>query len=154
MLYHGSVVVLAGLLAALGPVASSKELSEGAKKELKALEGKWEVVKVIFSDREAIHDEENRLIFTFKGNSIDFAKSGLGIIVELDPSTDPKCLDFKLLKEFGVLRKGSTYESIYRIDSDTLTWAVHVGREKNRPLTFDKPTDAKTMVIVLNRVKE
>jgi uncharacterized protein (TIGR03067 family) len=154
MLYHGLVVMLAGLLAVSGAGAPSQELPEAAKKEIKALEGRWGVVKVVFFDRESIHDPDDRLIFAFKGNTIDFAKSGAGVIVELDSGTDPKCLDFKLLKGFGVLKKDATYESAYKIDGDTLTWAVHVGREKNRPLTFDTPADAGTLVIVLTRVKE
>ncbi len=154
MPYHGPVVLLAGMLAVFGPVALPAELPEASKKELKALEGKWGVAKVVFSDREAIHDPDDRLIFTFEGNTIDFAKSGSGVIVALDPGTVPKCMDFELHKEFGVLKKGTTYESTYKIDGDRLTWAVHVGREKNRPLTFDKPADASTLVIVLDRVKE
>jgi uncharacterized protein (TIGR03067 family) len=152
------VYLLAFILGNIGvaPILADppKELPEAAKKESKALEGKWGVVKVVFSDREAIHDVEDRLIFTFKSNTIDFAESGSGVIVELDPATNPKCLDFKLLKGFGVLKKDSTYESVYKIDGDTLTWAVRIGREKNRPVNFDKPTDAGTIVIVLDRVKK
>ena len=132
-----------------------KELPDAAKKELKALEGKWSVEKVVHSDRETTPgDDDDKLIFSFKGSTIDFAEFASGVIVELDPTTEFKCLDFKMLKEFGVLKKGTTYESIYKLDGDTLTWAVHVGREKSRPVTLDKPTDAGTLVIVLTRVKE
>jgi uncharacterized protein (TIGR03067 family) len=146
----GGLVVVASLFG-----APPKELPDAARKELKALDGKWRVTKVVFSDREAIHDEDdNGLVFSFKEGAIDFAESGSGVVVELDPATDPRCLDFKTLKGFGVLKEGSTYESIYKLDGDALTWAVHVGREKNRPVTFDKPTDPGTLVIVLNRVKD
>ena len=155
MLYHGSVVLLAGLLAAAGPAAPSKGLPEAAKKELRSLEGKWRVAKFLHSDRETTPGEgDDAVVVEFKGNTIDFAGSATGVVVELDPATDPKCLDFKALVGSGVFKKGSTYESVYKLDGDVLTWAVYVGRGKNRPTAFDKPTDAGVMVMVLNRVKE
>jgi hypothetical protein len=67
---------------------------------------------------------------------------------------DPKWLDFTVPMGFGVLKKGSIYESIYKRDGETLTWAVYVGRGKNRPLAFNRPTDAGVMVMVLTRAKE
>ena len=94
------------------------------------------------------------MIFEFKGNTIDFAKSSSGVVVDLDPASNPKCLDFRPLKGFGVFKKGLIFESVYKLDGDTLTWAVHIGRERNRPISFDKPTDAGAIVIVLNRVRE
>ncbi|HJZ58586.1 MAG TPA: TIGR03067 domain-containing protein [Gemmataceae bacterium] len=143
------------LLAASGPAAPSKELPEAAKKELKALEGKWRVVKFLHSDRDTTPGTgEDEVTVEFKGNTIDFAKAATGVVAELDPATDPKCLDFKAQVGSGVFKKDSTYESVYKLDGDTLTWAVYVGRGKNRPVAFDKPTDAGVMVMVLNRIKE
>jgi uncharacterized protein (TIGR03067 family) len=127
------------------------DLSGEAKLELKTLEGSWRIVKILFSDREATPDG---LVFAIKGDTIDFDRSATGAVVALDSATDPKCLDFKMRVEFGVLKKDSTYESVFKRDGDTLTWAFYYGRGKNRPTAFDKPTDPKAMVIVLNRVKE
>ena len=150
MLDHGPVVVLAGLLAGSGPVAPTKELPEAAKNELRALEGKWRVVKFLHSDRESTPGTgEDEVTVEFKGGTIDFAGSATGVVVELDPATDPKCLDFK-----GLYKKDTIYESVYKRDGDTLTWAVYHGRGKSRPVSFDKPTDAGVMVMVLNRVKD
>lgn len=154
MLYHGSVVLLAGLLAALGPAVPSKELSEEAKKELKGLEGKWRVVKFLHADRETTPEAGEDVVVEFKGNTIDFAGAATGAVVALDPATDPKCLDFKTPMGSGVFKADATYESVYRLDGDTLSWAVYHGREKNRPVSFDTPTDAGVMVIVLSRVKQ
>jgi uncharacterized protein (TIGR03067 family) len=149
MLYHGSVALLAGLLAAAGPVPS-KEPPEAAKKELKSLEGKWRVAKFLHSDRETTPGEgDDAVVVEFKGNTIDFAGSATGVVVELDPTTDPKCLDFK-----GLYKKDTVYESVYKRDGDTLTWAIYHGQGKNRPTAFDKPTAPGLMVIVLNRVKQ
>lgn len=141
---------MAGLLAASGPAAPSKELPEAAKKELKALEGKWRVVKFLHSDRETTPGTgEDEVTVEFKGGTIDFAGSATGSVVALDPTTDPKCLDFK-----GLYKKDTIYESVYKRDGDTLTWAVYHGQGRSRPTAFDKPTDAGVMVVVLNRVKE
>jgi uncharacterized protein (TIGR03067 family) len=150
MLYHGSVVVLAGLLVASGPAVPSKELPEAAKKELRALEGKWRVVKFVHSDRETTPGEgDDAVVVEFKDNTIDFAGSSTCVVADLDPATDPKCLDFK-----GPFKKDMIYESVYKRDGDTLTWAVYHGQGKNRPTAFDKPTDAGVMVMVLTRVKQ
>src|SRR5262245_29395305 len=150
MSYHGSVVVLAALFAVAGPMSPQKELPEAARKELKALEGKWRVVKFLHSDRETTPGTgDDEVVVEFKGNTIDFAGSATGVVVDLDPTTDPKCLDFK-----GLYQKDAIYESVFKRDGDNLTWAVYHGRGKSRPTAFDKPTDPKLMVIVLRRVKE
>jgi uncharacterized protein (TIGR03067 family) len=155
MLYHGSVVVLAGLLVASGPAAPPKEVPEAAKKELKALEGKWRVVKFLHADRETNPGtDEDEVTVEFKGDTVDFAGAATGVVAELDPATDPKCFDFKVAAGSGVFKAGTTYESVYKRDGDTLTWAVYTGRGKNRPATLDKPTDAGVMVMVLNRIKD
>jgi uncharacterized protein (TIGR03067 family) len=128
-----------------------KGLSGEAKRELKALEGKWRAVKFLHADRETAPDA---LIVELKGDTIDFAGVAAGEVVALDTTTGPKCLDFKVRVGSGVLKKGSTYESVYRRDGDNLTWAFYHGRGKNRPTAFAKPTEPGVMVMVFTRVKE
>jgi uncharacterized protein (TIGR03067 family) len=149
-----NVFVLAlgvGAVIAPAPADPPKELSGQAKRELKTLEGKWRIVKILFSDREATPDG---LVVEFKGGTIDFDSSATGAVVALDPATGPKCLDFKMRTEFGILKKGATYESVYRCDGDTLKWAFYHGRGKSRPTTLGRPTDPGVMVMVFSRVKE
>jgi uncharacterized protein (TIGR03067 family) len=132
-----------------------KELSSAAKGQLKLLEGKWRVERFLFSDRETIPEtEDDAPIVAFKDGTIDFNGSVAATVFELDPSTNPKCFDFKAVTGAGLFRKGTVYESVYKLDGDTLTWAVYTGRGKNRPVVFDKPTDDGFVVMVLNRVKE
>lgn len=129
MQYHGWVVVLTGFLAVSGPQAPSKGPPDPAKKELKALEGKWRVVKFVHSDRETILGMgEDEVTVEYKGNTIDSAGSAAGVIAEPDPAADPKCLNLKAREGSGVFRTGSTYESVYKLDGNTLTWAVYTGR--------------------------
>ena len=150
------LAIILGIMGVLPiPANPPKELSEAARKELKTLEGKWRVVKFLHFDRETTPEADGYdVIVEFKGNTIDFNKSATGVVIELDPATDPKCLDFKVPVGSGVFKNGSTYESVYKLDGDTLTWAVYTGRGKSRPTAFDKPTEAGAMVLVLNRVKD
>jgi uncharacterized protein (TIGR03067 family) len=137
------------------PVEPPKELPEAAKKALKTLEGKWRFVKILHFDRESVPGTgEDTLTVEFKGKTINFDNMATGAVVALDAGTDPKCLDFTVPKGFGVLKKGAIYESIYKRNGETLTWAVCVGRGKNRPVAFNRPTDPGVMVMVLTRVKE
>lgn len=137
------------------PADPPKELPAAAKEELKALERKWKVMKVLHPDHEATPAADGyEVIVTFKGSAIDFNGAGAGEVIALDPATEPKCLDFKVGKGSGVLKPGAICESVYKLDGDTLTWSMHVGRGKNRPATFDKPTVKGGIVFVLERVKD
>lgn len=155
---HLSVLAVVAAVAAVAAQATAdppKELPAAAKRELKTLAGKWRVTKFVYSDHEAGPGEgDDPVVVTFKDGSIDFGGVTAAAVVELDPETDPKCLDFKVRADSGVFKKGTTYESVYRRNGDTLSWAVCIGREKVRPAGFDKPTDAGVMVMVLARVKE
>jgi uncharacterized protein (TIGR03067 family) len=137
------VVALAIALGIGGPPDKLPE------KELKAVEGKWAVEKFIHPDREITPDG---VTVVFKGGAIDFDKSAPGEVVEVDGVTDPKCLDFKIKTGSGALKEGAAYESVYKVDGDTLTWAVYLGKGKNRPAGFDKQDEV--MVMVLKRLKE
>jgi uncharacterized protein (TIGR03067 family) len=150
------VFLLAVGIGVVGPILADapKELPKGAKQALQALRGKWRVVKLLHADRETTPGRGDvERVIEFKGRTIDFAGSAAGVVVALDPTTDPKCLDFKARVGSGVFKKGSTYGSVYKLDGRTLTWAVYVGRGKNRPVAFDKPKVAGVMVMVLDRVK-
>jgi uncharacterized protein (TIGR03067 family) len=139
--------VLAIVLGILAPTLADppKKLPS---KELKAIEGKWTVVKFIHSDRETTPDE---VTVEFKAGTINFAQAAAGEVVELEPTTDPKCLDFKIKTGSGALKEGAAYESIYKLDGDTLTWAVYLGKGKNRPAGFEKHDGV--LIMVLKRVK-
>ena len=75
-------------------------------------------------------------------------------VAALDPSADPKCIDFKAAVDIGELRKGTVYESIYKFDGDALILAVHMGEAKARPAKFEAPKDSKVVLVTLKRVKK
>ena len=134
--------------------AKEKELSDVAKKELKKLEGKWKATKVVAEGKE-IEPTMNGvdLVVEFKGRTFLFLGEELFEVAALDPSTDPKLLDFKALKDMGEITKGSTYEAIYKLDGNDLVLALSTGTT-NRPSKFESEKDSKTVVVTFKREKK
>ena len=50
--------------------------------------------------------------------------------------------------------KDQVYESIYKVDGDTLMLAVHIGEGKKRPEKFESPKDSGVVFITLKREKK
>jgi uncharacterized protein (TIGR03067 family) len=127
-----------------------------AQKELKKLEGKWRVAKVVGADGE-IDTKDRELFFTFEGNKLEMSAGDKDTkenydITALDPATDPRCID---LSEKRAGRPDRTVEGVFKIDGDTLRFAFAIPRgEKQRPVGFDKPTDPRIIVFTLKRVKD
>ena len=51
-------------------------------------------------------------------------------------------------------REAQTYEAIYKLEVDMLYYVVYNGKDKNRPTTFDPPSDSDTQLVILKRIKE
>ena len=131
-----------------------KELPAGAKKELTKLEGKWQMVKAASSQGEGdVKDLEAFCVI--KGAELTFSrgeKKETLRVSAIGTTTDPQCIDF-----VGVRRDKTerTLEGIFKLDGDTLQLAFAIPKDgKIRPTSFDKPTDPRTMVWTLKRVKE
>ena len=132
-----------------------KELTDAAKKDLKKLEGKWKGSKVV-ADGKEIEPTMNGmdLVVEFKARMFLFLGEDLFEVAALDPSTDPKLLDFKALKDMGELKKGDTYEGIYKLDGDTLTIALATAAGGNRPAKFESAENSKTVLVTFTREKK
>lgn len=138
------------------PQEKEKELPAAAKKELKSLEGRWRLVKSVDMNKEAEpKKEDGELFFVFKGTEVTMTfgeKKETIRVTAIDATTDPKCID---LTETRRDKTERTLEGVYQIDGDTLRLALTVPKDgKARPTSFDKPTDARTMVWTFKRVKE
>src|SRR5262245_40517283 len=70
-----AVITLAIGVVVVAPVQADppKELSAAAKRQLKALEGKWRVVRFLHPGRETAPEAGEEVVVEFKGRSIDFA---------------------------------------------------------------------------------
>jgi uncharacterized protein (TIGR03067 family) len=151
-----TIVALSLFVSADEPKEKPKELTEAAKKDLKKLEGTWKATKLV---REG-NEEENpkmggdEVVIEFKGRTMLMNGKDFLAIETMDPSTDPKCIDFKALIDQGPVSKGTVFESIYKIDGDTLTLALHPEGGTNRPAKFESPKDSKVMVVTFKREKK
>jgi uncharacterized protein (TIGR03067 family) len=150
-----ALVALALSAPADPPKEKEKELPEATKKELKKLEGKWQMVTFATSQGEAdVKDLEACAVFGGAEMTVS-AKNGKKEslrVTAIDTATDPKCID---LVEIRADKTERTLEGVYKIDGDTLYLAFAIPKEgKIRPTTFDKPTDQRVLVWTFKRVKE
>lgn len=130
-----------------------KELPEAAKKDLKALEGKWTLTEITING-EAVTPPEEQKSVEFKGRKFLLAGKEILEIASLDPSTNPKLLDFKAVADMGEIRKDNTYEAIYKIDGDTLTLALYIGAGQKRPAKFESAKDSAVALATFKREKK
>ncbi len=135
-----TIVLLFALVFTVGPLAA-EDKAEAAKKELNKLQGDWKPLKSEDDGRvneggDPIIIEGDKLSLVIR-DRITF----VGKII-LDPTTNPKKIDWKITEGPGVVDK--TYRGIYRWDGDKLEvcWSP-VGAEE-RPQKFTtKPTAGK-----------
>lgn len=139
-------VVILALFAAL-PDPTEKWPAD-ARKELKALQGRWTVEKVVVAGVEQTPGEER--VFEVKGRFIVADGAAGAEFVALDPQTAPKCVDFR---DFDTDRADPVMEGAYKLDGDTLTFCVYTGEGKSRPTDFDGKGES-TVVMVWKRVKK
>lgn len=133
-------------------LAPAADLNEAAKKELKAVEGNWTVVSWVINGEERELPADEQVAVTITGAKFTFGKFGDGEFTAIDPSTDPKILDFKMLRKPA---SGVTNEAIYKVEKETLTVVVYLGEGSNRPANFDAASkkDSNTAKFVLKRSK-
>jgi uncharacterized protein (TIGR03067 family) len=131
-----------------------RELSKEAQKEVKKLTGKWQVQKEIKASGETDRSDDPNGAVEFKERTVVIRGMELLEIASLDPSTDPKCIEFKAAKDFARFQKGDILEAIYKLDGDTLTMALYEGEGNKRPTNLDPPKNAGITLVVMKRVKE
>jgi uncharacterized protein (TIGR03067 family) len=151
-----AVVAFSLVVSADPPKEKEKGLPEAAKKELKKLEGVWKAVKLV---REGTEEESPKMggedvVIEFKGNALLRNGKDFLEVTAVDPSTDPKCIDFKAIVDSGPVTKGTVFESIYKLDGDTLLLALHPEGGSNRPAKFESPKESKVIVVTFQREKK
>ena len=130
------------------------KFTEAAQKELQKLEGKWDLIQ-IDRDGKSVTFKKGEASVTIKGTKFtamvgDEVQSVMEIVA-LDPKSKPACIDFKNAE---LKKEGTTYEAIFKLEGDMLYYVVYNGKDKNRPTTFDPPSDSDTQLVILKRVKE
>jgi uncharacterized protein (TIGR03067 family) len=130
---------------------------DAAKKELAKLEGGWQVVSGEEDGKPAGDYVVEHLKWEFKGDRLTFkgieplTEIASKLTVKIDPSTNPKCIDFKV--DVGS-EKGHTLEGIYEWKGDELKVCLFVSfTERNRPLEFETKEGSNRATFVLKRQK-
>ena len=149
-----ATLVTLALAAPAAPDDKEKELPDASKKELKALEGKWGAAKLTIDGNDAPAPEDDNRIIEFKGRKFLLGGKEFFHVAALDSTTDPKLIDFKGLADMGEIRKGTTYEAIYKIEKDTLTIAFYFGEGQKRPDKFESGKDSKVALVTFEREKK
>jgi uncharacterized protein (TIGR03067 family) len=121
--------------------------------ELKQLSGKWRATHYATGGAEMAVDEDDELPpFEFRGRFWTLGRHYRASVAALDPTTDPKCLDFRSLERGG--RMGQIEEAVFKLDGDTLTIVLHMGNGRKRPTDLGVPRDDDVVRVILKRVKE
>jgi len=120
---------------------------------VKKLEGKWKAAKMVVNGEEQPEPAEAMFI-EFKGRKVRFMDSDLLEIAGVDTSTDPKCIDFKAVIDFAEIAKDKVYEGVYKLDGDTLTIALHLGKDAKRPAKLESTKDSDVVLVTLKREKK
>jgi uncharacterized protein (TIGR03067 family) len=145
-------VVAVGLLlsSALG-IAVAQD--DAAKKELKKLDGVWQVVSAEGDGNPFPEEVIQNLRMVFKRDQLtlkgveDLMKKFEKITLMIDPATTPKIMDFKI--EAGS-EKDNTFEGIYELKGDQLKICAATERG-NRPGDFETKAGSNRVLFVLKR---
>lgn len=147
------VIMLAGFAARL--YAADEKPLEG---DLKELQGEWRMVSAE-SEGMSLPDELVKAIrMTFKGDEMSMRMSGDGqddhkATIKLDAAKTPKTIE--LVPADGP-ESGKTIMGIYELDGGKLKIcaASKSGDETTRPKELKSAGETKTILFVLERVKE
>lgn len=144
MRLHALLVLAVGLLVA----ADAKE--DDAKKELKKLEGTWQVVSMEMDGQKQPEDEAKQFKIVIKGNKYTLKRGDDTVnqgTFTIDATKKPKTIDIKPTEGDNA---GQTMLGIYEQDGDTQK-TCYAQPDKKRPTKFS--SDNGQTLIVQKRQK-
>src|SRR5262249_29200373 len=98
-------------------------LPQSAQKELKLLQGDWELLSGEAKGEKLVSRAgDAKLILTFKGDKWIFTGAEKGIITAIDPKSRPKCMEIKSTEEG---KRGKMDHAIYKLEGDILTICLY-----------------------------
>jgi uncharacterized protein (TIGR03067 family) len=144
-----TILALGGLVAAAGLLSAADDKDDAIKKELKRIEGTWEVVSMEQNGQQ-LPLPDKKMLATFMGNKY-VMKIGDQVVQEgegkIDPTQQPRTLDVKVTSGDD---KGQSMLGIYELKSDQIRACV-AAPGKKRPTKFTSKNDQ--MLITYKRVK-
>src|SRR5262249_9894368 len=121
---------------------------EEAKAEQAKVQGNWRMVSLEQDGKANDSPPEALSKISFRGDRIFLDKNEV-FAFRLDPSTDPKIIDFSTLDKGN---KGRTFEGIYRLEGDTLTICFSTREDiRERPAGFATRGGNNLVMVTLRR---
>jgi uncharacterized protein (TIGR03067 family) len=145
-----NLLLPAVLFAVLAPTATADDKADA---DLKAMVGKWTVVKAELGGKD-VTEHLKDLDFQVRDKGAYTAKVGKMVdkgAFTVDPSKSPKHMDIKTGKDGP--SAGKTIKAIYKIDGDSLTVCYEFGGEGDRPTEFKTKPDTKQYLAEYKRAK-
>lgn len=137
------------------PLLPAARADDDMKKELKALEGKWNTVGLEAGGKPFPKDGIPKFVFIVGADGKASGKSAQGDFestVTVDPKKSPRTIDNA--HDTGT-HKGKTQYGIYKLEGDK--WIVCMtspgAKESDRPTSFDTK-DTANVVFIFERVKD
>lgn len=137
--------------------------SQFSRAQLKKLAGKWEWVSTATKGTKT-PVEAGKAILVIKDDRLSFdglddkgdlrSPEKFQLSAASKPETDPSLIDLTPMAEHAGPMKGVTYKGIYKLDGDTLVFALDIQRVSDRPTGFSTTSETTHVVDVFRRVKK
>jgi RNA polymerase sigma factor (sigma-70 family) len=145
-----AVLAAAGVGAVVG-YGRAVAAAEDKKSDKEKLQGEWKVVSIKMGGMDNPNKDQVGDKMTFNGDRMELTPFKADF--KLDPSKDPRQIDFTLTESPNDNEKGKVSLGIYKLDGDKLTLhASHPGGE--RPTEFESKEGQISMLFTLERVKK
>jgi uncharacterized protein (TIGR03067 family) len=137
-----------------GDPKPKKNMAENVTKELKRLEGTWEMVSSVVDGKTVTPPEAERGKVVFQADGSFTAEVGGKVVragtMVVDPDKTPKAVD--IIIKAGTL-KGKATHAIYALEGDELRMALP-GPGRPRPTAFSTEGDPYLVIQNYRRVKD
>ena len=141
-------VVVGVSVGVIALVAVARAQDDASKEDLKKLQGKWELVKIIADGKE---EKAEGGPWTIKDNKLVY---GIGTydVLTLDATKKPRTIDIKAFREEGGKEMVYDLKAIYKIEDDTVTICVDP-KGKQFPEAFESKAGSGLRLFTLRRSK-
>jgi uncharacterized protein (TIGR03067 family) len=150
---HRTTLAALAALALLALPLAADDKDDVVKKEMKALEGNWELVSAVQDGDVATLPKDGSLQAIIKGDHITF-QAGKTVVLTaaftLDPAATPKALN--LVPSDGD-QKGKSMPAIYELKGDEFK-LCRADPGKDRPTDFTAKAGSGRFLAVYKRVKK
>lgn len=140
-----------GLVLLIGVPLSADDKDDATKKDMKKLEGNWNVESVEANGQKLSPDQVGNIKLTIKGNqyNVDLGERKLELTFKIDPTKKPKAIDFTLVMG----NEKTETQGIYEVTDDTFKLCRTMEGGQERPKEFAAKEGSGTMLIVYKRQK-